>query len=155
VYESAFAPDEGETMKALIADGPQPAGAAAIRPDAQGSLWLDPDGLVKFFGPDVDSVQARVMAAVQQPIAASEFFSEEPFGAPAWKTLPTWFLVTETDQMVPPAAQHFFAQQMGATVSWIAGSHASMVSHPDEITAFIVQAAQTLSAAPQPVAAAS
>src|SRR5882762_503169 len=112
VYESAFAPDEGETMKALIADGPPPAGAAAIRPDAQGSLWLDPDGLVKFFGPDVDSVQARVMAAVQQPIAASEFFSEEPLGAPAWKTLPTWFLVTETDQMVPPAAQHFFAQRM-------------------------------------------
>jgi pimeloyl-ACP methyl ester carboxylesterase len=146
VYQSAFAPDEGETMKGLINGGPQPPGVVAIRPDAQGFLWLDPDGFVKFFGPDVDPVQVRVMSAVQQPIAVSEFMGDEPFGTPLWRSLPSWYLVTENDQMVPPAAQHFFAQRMGANVASVAGSHASMVSHPDEVTAFIEQAAQAVSA---------
>ena len=117
--------------------------AAAIRPDARGFLWLDPDGFVSFFGPDVDPVQARVMSAVQQPIAASEFMGDQAFGTPSWKSLPSWYLVTENDQMLPPAAQHLFAQRMGATITSVAGSHASMVSQPDQVTASIVQAAQT------------
>jgi pimeloyl-ACP methyl ester carboxylesterase len=146
VYESAFAPDEGETMNALINGGPQPAGVAAIRPDARGFLWLDPDGFVEFFGPDVDPMQARVMSAVQQPIAASEFMGDEAFGTPSWRSLPVWYLVTENDQMLPPAAQHLFAQRMGASTTSVAGSHASMVSHSDEVTAFIIQAAQAASA---------
>jgi pimeloyl-ACP methyl ester carboxylesterase len=146
VYESAFAPDQGETMNGLINGGPQPPGVAAIRPDARGYLWLDPDGFVTFFGPDVDPVQARVMSAVQQPIAASEFMGDQAFGTPSWKSLPSWYLVTEDDQMLPPAAQHLFAQRMGATITSVAGSHASMVSHPDEVTSFIVQAAHAASA---------
>jgi pimeloyl-ACP methyl ester carboxylesterase len=146
VYESAFAPDQGETMNGLINGGPQPAGVAAIRPDAQGFLWLDPDGFVKFFSPDVEPVQARVMSAVQQPIAASEFMGDAPFGKPSWRSLPAWYLVTDNDQMLPPAAQHLFAQRMGASIASVAGSHASMVSHPDEVTAFIQQAAQAVSA---------
>jgi pimeloyl-ACP methyl ester carboxylesterase len=149
VYESAFAPDQGETMNSLINGGPQPAGVAAIRPDTQGFLWLDPDGFVKFFAPDVDPVQARVMSAVQQPIAASEFMGDAAFGTPSWKSLPAWYLVTEDDQMVPPTAQHLFAQRMGATVASVAGSHASMVSHPDEVTAFILQAAKSAAASTQ------
>jgi pimeloyl-ACP methyl ester carboxylesterase len=153
VYESAFAPDQGETMNGLINGGPQPAGVEAIRPDARGFLWLDPDGFVRFFGPDVDPVQARVMSAVQQPIAAREFMGDQPLGTPSWRSLPTWYLVTENDQMLPPAAQQLFAQRMGATVASVAGSHASMVSHPDEVTAFIIEAAQAASASARAAAA--
>src|SRR5215471_11028543 len=123
VYESAFAPDQGETMNGLINGGPQPAGVVAIRPDTQGFLWLDPDGFVTFFAPDVDPVQARVMSTVQQPIAASEFMGDMAFGTPSWKSLSSWYLVTENDQMLPPAAQHLFAQRMGASVVSVAGSH--------------------------------
>ncbi len=112
VYVSAFAPDEGETMKALVTGGPQPAGAAAIRPDAQGFIWLDRDGFVQYFAPDVDPAQARVLAAVQKPIAASSFLGEES----AWKALPSWYLVPEQDQMIPPDAQRFMAQRTGATI---------------------------------------
>jgi hypothetical protein len=133
-------------MNSLINGGPQPPGVAAIRPDAQGFLWLDPDGFVTFFGPDVDPVQARVMSAVQQPIAASEFMGDAAFGTPSRRSLPSWYLVTENDQMLPPAAQHLFAQRMGANTTSVAGSHASMVSHSDEVTAFILQAAQAASA---------
>ena len=120
VYVSAFAPDQGETMKALITGGPQPAVGAAFRPDAYGLIWLDRDGFVQYFAPDVDHTQARVLSAVQKPIAASEFFGEEPFGEPAWKALPSWYLLTEQDQMVPPDAQRFFAKRMGATISSVA-----------------------------------
>ena len=146
VYESAFAPDEGESLKALISGGPQPAGAAAIRPDKQGYLWLDAAGFLKFFAPDVNPTQARVMEAVQKPISAAAFLSEEKFGAPAWKSFPSWFLITENDQMVPPAAQHLFAKRMNATVTSIAGSHVSMVSHPDAVASFIMKAAQSVQA---------
>jgi pimeloyl-ACP methyl ester carboxylesterase len=141
VYESAFAPDEGETMKALLSQAPQPRRAAAIQPDARGYLWLDAAGFVKFFAPDVPPAQSRVLAAVQKPIAARVFFDETPFGPPAWKHLPTWYLVTTEDQMIPPDAQRFFAQRMGATVTTLAGSHAAMVSHPQTVTNFILQAA--------------
>jgi pimeloyl-ACP methyl ester carboxylesterase len=142
VYESAFAPDEGETMKAILSQPPQPAGAAAIHPDARGFLWLEPDGYVKFFAPDVPPAEARVMAAVQKPIAASVLLGETPFGPPAWKSFPTWYLVTTSDQMLPPDAQRFFAKRMGATVTSVAGSHAAMVSHPDAVADFIVKAAR-------------
>ncbi len=145
VYVSAFAPDKGETMKQFVTASPAPAGAIAIRPDKQGYLWLDPAGVLKFFAPDVDPVQAKIMASTQQPIAASEFTSEVPFGDPAWKSFPTSYIITEDDQMVPPQVQHFFAQRMGATVTSIKGSHASMVSHPDEVTNAILAAAQAVS----------
>ncbi len=139
VYESAFAPDQGETMKAIITGAPQPASAAAFRPDAQGFFWLDPEGFVQYFAPDVDPAQARVMAAVQQPIAGSEFLGEDIIGAPAWRSLPSWFLVTEEDQMISPDAQRFFAQRMDATISSVAGSHVSMVSHPDVVADLILR----------------
>jgi pimeloyl-ACP methyl ester carboxylesterase len=146
LYESAFAPDQGETMKALVSGDPQPASSASIRPDKQGMLWLDAAGFIKYFAPDVNPIEARVMQAVQTPIAASELFSEEKFGPPAWRTLPSWYLITENDQMLPPRAQHFFAKRMGATVTSIAASHVSMVSHPDLVANFIMKAAHAVQA---------
>ena len=141
-YESAFAPDQGETMKAILSQPPQPAGAAAIYPDTRGYLWLETDGFVQFFAPDVPPLDARAMAAAQTPIAANVLFDETPFGLPAWKHFPTWYLVTTDDRMLPPDAQRFFATRMGATVTSLAGSHASMVSHPDAVANFIVKAAE-------------
>jgi len=141
VYESAFAPDQGESMKAIVAKGPPPPGARAFRPDKAGGLWIDPDSFKEVFAADVDADQARVMAAVQKPIASSEFMSERAFGKPAWRVRPSWYLVTEQDLMLPPDAQRAFAKRMGATVQSLAASHAAMVSHPDEVTAFILKAA--------------
>ena len=142
VYVSAFVPDEGETMKGLITGGPQPAGAAAFRPDAQGLLWLDPEGFVQYFAPDVNRTQAQVLAAVQKPIAASAFLNEEPFEEPAWKSLRSWYLLTEQDQMLPPEAQRFMAQRAGATLSSIKSSHVSMIAHPHVVAELILTAVQ-------------
>lgn len=86
------------------------------------------------------AVIQRLLAA-QTPIAAGLLFDETPFGPPAWKNFPAWYLVTTDDQMLPPDAQRFFAERMGATVTSLAGSHASMVSHPDAVAAFVSAAA--------------
>ena len=142
VYVSAFAPTEGESLKALATGGPQPAGGAAFRTDAQGYIWLDREGFVQYFAPDVDQAHARVLAAVQKPLATGAFLDETPYGEPTWKALPSWYLVTEQDQMIPPAGQHFMAQRAGATVSSVAASHVSMISHPQVIAELILTAAQ-------------
>ena len=115
VFVSAFVPDEGESMKALVTNGPAPAGSAAIRSDSQGLIWLDRGGFIEFFAPDLDADDARVLAAVQQPISADALLSDARFGPPAWKAFPSWFVVSEQDQMLPPAAQHAMAGRAGSS----------------------------------------
>ncbi len=85
------------------------------------------------------------MHAVQQPLHASAL--EEVMGTPAWKSLPTWFLVAEGDQTIPPVAQRQFSARMGATTTEIATNHVAMVSHPDDVVTMIETAAK---AAPVP-----
>jgi len=115
VYIAAFALDEGESIDALSKQGPAPAGAAAVRPpDEHGFLWIDRDGFAKAFAADADPVEARVMAAVQKPLSINSFIAKS--GPPAWKHLPSWYMVATEDQMIPPQAEQFMAKRMGATV---------------------------------------
>ena len=67
-------------------------------------------------------------------------------GIPAWKSLPSWFLVATNDQAIPPDAERSFAKRMGATTVEIASSHVAMVSHPDDVVALIEMAAKAVSA---------
>jgi len=139
VYIAAFGLDEGESLNALQAQGPALPSAAEVQPDRNGFLYLSEVGFVQYFAPDVDPVQARVMYAVQQPPQASIF--DEPIGPPAWKSFPSWYLVSTEDQMIPPAAQKQLAERMGATVQMVAASHVSMVSQPDVAAELIMAAA--------------
>jgi pimeloyl-ACP methyl ester carboxylesterase len=82
------------------------------------------------------------MFAVQQPLHWSAL--EEVMGVPAWKSLPSWFLVAMGDQVIPPAAQRQFAARMGATTVEVATNHVAMVSHPDEVLQLIRTAAQAV-----------
>jgi pimeloyl-ACP methyl ester carboxylesterase len=86
-----------------------------------------------------------VLYAVQQPIAMSIF--EEPMGVPAWKSLPSWYLVASEDQALPPEAERLFASRMGATTVEIPSSHVAMVSHPGEVAQLIETAAEAVTAA--------
>ncbi len=146
VYVAAFAPDEGESMKSLTSSGPQPASASALRPDKRGFLWLDPAGFLQYFAPDVDPVEAKVLASEQKPIAAASLVGDEIFGTPTWKSLKSWYVVAKDDQMIPPDAERFMAQRMGAEVIEIASSHVPMISHPDDIADVIMRAAQVTTA---------
>ena len=82
------------------------------------------------------------MYAVQQPIALSAF--EDVIGVPAWKSLPSWYLVATNDEAIPPDAERLLAKRMGATTVEIASSHVAMVSHPDDVTKLIKEAARAV-----------
>ena len=82
--------------------------------------------------------------AVQQPLPMSVF--DDVMGTPAWKSLPSWFLVAQHDEVIPPDAERQFAQRMGADTIEVASGHCAMVSHPEETHERIVTAAKAVSA---------
>ena len=142
VYIAAFGLDEGESLGALAAQGPPTPALAHLDIDAAGSAWLPEEDFIKHFAADVDPVKARVMYAVQQPVAASAF--QDVMGVPAWKSLPSWFMVATGDEAIPPEGERQFAARMGATTIELASSHVAMVSHPDEVAQFVETAAKAV-----------
>jgi pimeloyl-ACP methyl ester carboxylesterase len=146
VYIAAFGLDEGESIGALLAQGGPPTPALAhLDIDKEGFAWVPEDDFVQHFAADVDPVQARVLHAVQQPLATSTF--EDVMGVPAWKSHPSWFLVAENDEAIPPDAERQFAKRMGATTIEVPSGHLAMVSHPDDVTQLIKTAAAAVGAA--------
>jgi pimeloyl-ACP methyl ester carboxylesterase len=145
VYIAAFGLDEGESLGALLSQGPVTPALAHLVTDKQGFGWLSEDDFVHHFAADVDPVKARVMYAVQQALALSAF--TDVMGVAAWKSLPSWYLVAAEDQAIPPDAERLFASRMGATTIEIPSSHVAMVSHPDEVARLITTAAEARSTA--------
>lgn len=142
VYIAGFGLDQGESIGALLGQGPPTPAIAHLDIDEQGFAWMPEDDFVNYFAADVDPEKARIMHAVQQPLHASAL--EEVMGPPAWKSLPSWFLVAEGDQTIPPDAQRLFSARMGATTTEIATNHVAMVSHPDEVVTIIETAAEAV-----------
>jgi pimeloyl-ACP methyl ester carboxylesterase len=145
VYVAAFGIDQGESLGGLLSQGPVTPALEHLITDAKGFTWLSEDDFINHFAADVDPVQARVMYAVQQALAASAF--GDVMGAPAWKSLPTWYLVAANDEAIPPDAERQFAARMGATTVEVPSSHVAMVSHPDAVTQLIESAAKAVPAA--------
>jgi pimeloyl-ACP methyl ester carboxylesterase len=143
VYIAAFALDEGESIEALGKTGPAPAGAGAVRPpDDHGFLWIDPPAFRQAFAADADPVEASVMAAVQKPLSFNSYTAKS--GPPAWKHIPSWYMVATEDHMIPPEAEEFMAKRIKATVRKVGASHAAMVSHPKEVTDLISMAVESI-----------
>ncbi|HEY1919115.1 MAG TPA: alpha/beta hydrolase [Streptosporangiaceae bacterium] len=139
VYVCAFAPDKDESVSSLIggfpADGPQP----PILPPVNGFLFLDRDKFHASFAGDLPADEAAFMADSQVPWAV-----DAPAGAitdPAWRTKPSWYLITTEDRMIPPPAQHAMAGRIAATVTEVNASHSVYVSQPAAVAALIAQAA--------------
>jgi pimeloyl-ACP methyl ester carboxylesterase len=141
VYVAAFAPDKGESVASLIKDPPPDAPVPPILPPQDGYLLLDSTKFHASFAADVDPEKAAFMADSQVPwgIAALSGSIDEP----AWKTKPSWYLVTTEDKMIPPPAQRFMSKRAGSTVTEVPGSHAVYVSQPAAVAAFIEQAAHS------------
>jgi pimeloyl-ACP methyl ester carboxylesterase len=144
VYIAAFGLDEGESIGALLQQGPPTPALANLIIDDLGFAWIPEDDFVNHFAGDIEPTKAKVMFAVQQPLAASTL--GDVMGVPAWKALPTWFLVSQGDEAIPPDAERQFAARMGATTVEVSSNHVAMVSHPEETVSLIKQAAEALSA---------
>ena len=139
VYIAAFGLDEGESLGALLGQGPPPPALEHLFTDPQGFIWLPEDDFVKHFASGVDPVRARVLHAVQQPLAGSSF--TDVMGTPSWKSRPSWYMVAAGDQAIPPDAERLFASRMGATTVEVDAGHLAMVSHPAETAQLITAAA--------------
>lgn len=139
VYIAAFAPDKGESVESLIKN-PQPgAPVPPILPPQEGFLLLDRSKFAASFAADVNPDLAAFMADSQLPWgvqALSGAVSE-----PAWKSKPSWYLVSTEDRMIPPDAQRAMSKRAGAKSGEVRGSHAVYVSQPGAVASLIEQAA--------------
>lgn len=151
VYVGAFLPDQGES----IADVPDPTtypsqlGQATTlvrpfpNPAAPGGtdydLYIKPADFRTVFAGDVNPATARQMAVTQRPLSLTADL--EKSGTPAWRTVPTWALITLDDQAINPSGQLFMAHRAGAHSETVHSSHAVMVSHPDAVVRIVLDAA--------------
>jgi pimeloyl-ACP methyl ester carboxylesterase len=142
VYIAAFGLDAGESINAVGGDAPSPPALANLIVDEHGFGRLPEDDFVGHFAADVDPGRARVMHAAQQPVAMSVF--GDVMGAPAWRSLPSWYLVAADDEAIAPDSERMFAQRMGAETVEVASSHVAMVSHPDAVSDLIQTAAKAV-----------
>ena len=143
VYITAFGLDEGESLESLASQGPPSPGSVAIEPDAHGFLWINRDKFHDSFAGGATPAEAAVMAAVQKPLGFAAFGDKA--SAPAWKTLPSWYLLCTEDKMIPPPAQEFLSKRMNAAVRSVPSSHCPFMSHPQEVADIIALAADSLS----------
>ncbi|MFJ3955830.1 alpha/beta fold hydrolase [Streptomyces libani] len=138
VYVAAFAPDKGESSFQILQNFGATVGEA-VQPDEDGLCRLDPDRYREVFAADVPVVRTNVLAAVQKPSALTCL--ENPSGEPAWRSVRSWYQVAEEDQALPPVAQRFMAERMGAVTTSVPSSHASTLSHAEEVADLITSAA--------------
>jgi pimeloyl-ACP methyl ester carboxylesterase len=138
VYIAAFAPDAGESVNTLIADTPPGAPVPPILPPRDGFLFLDRDKFPASFAGDLPAEQAAFMADSQVPWGVNALSG--PITDPAWRTKPSWYMITTQDRMIPPPAQHDMSERAGSTVVEIAASHSVYVSQPGPVADLIEQA---------------
>jgi pimeloyl-ACP methyl ester carboxylesterase len=147
VYLNALALDEGESNfditqrfpnqfpdALLPRPFPQPGGTPGT------DLYVDPAKFRSLFAPDIPARRAAQMATAQRPLSLAG--AQEKSSAPAWKTLPSWYLVGRQDQVISPDAQRFMANRAHAHTIEINSSHVSYMSHPGAVTKLILQAAR-------------
>lgn len=139
VYVAAFAPDAGESVNTLIAgfptDGPQP----PILPPVDGFLFLDREKFHASFAGDLSAEQASFMADSQVPWGVDALGGT--ITEAAWRSKPSWYLLTTQDQMIPPDAQRTMSERIGANVVEAEASHSVYVSQPAGVADLIKQAA--------------
>jgi pimeloyl-ACP methyl ester carboxylesterase len=139
VYVAAYAPDAGETSQSYT-NFPTADVQKHIE-IADGRIWLAPDGIA-CLAQDLSEQEQRFLWATQQPPATVLNSRNAP--GTAWKSKPTWYIVSSKDRTIPPELQRFLAKRMGATVTEIDSSHMSILSHPDVVVDVIVQAASAV-----------
>jgi pimeloyl-ACP methyl ester carboxylesterase len=147
VYIAAFAPDKGESVSALIKNSPPGAPVPPIMPPQDGYLFLDRAKFRESFAADVTPDVAAFMADSQVPWGLEAL--NGAVTEPAWRTKPSWYLVSTEDKMIPPEAQRAMSKRAGATVVEARGSHSIYVSQPQAVAAVIAKAAHGVALAAQ------
>ena len=151
VYVDAFAPDEGESLASLSSVPPPPGQSPSCLagdptkvlnfvPLTGGDvdLYVKPSLFPSCFANDLPPNEGAVLASTQRPLTLSTL--SQTSGVPAWKTIPSWYLVGTIDNVIPAFAQLFMAQRINANIIQVRASHLSMISHPTAVVGLIDQA---------------
>ena len=143
-YVAAFAPSSGQSLGDIAASGPAAAAGQHFTVDAAGFVRYTRQGWDEDLGPDVSAAERRLLFATQQPLAATT--RSEPVAAAAWQTKPSWYLVSDDDRIVHPDLQRSMAQKINATTRSVEAGHLSIFSQPQQVAAFLAEAAQHIGA---------
>jgi pimeloyl-ACP methyl ester carboxylesterase len=147
VYVAAFIPDEGETLQNLADQATDSKVLPALRPASyptnpesapDAEFIIDPASFHAVFCADLPAEQAAILAVSQRPLAGVSF--GEPTQDPAWKTLPSWAIISPSDFVIGPAGERFMAERSGATITEVEASHAMMISQPQAVADVILTA---------------
>jgi pimeloyl-ACP methyl ester carboxylesterase len=146
VYLAAFSLDVGESCASVQVPFPPSMLAATVEPtpyDAPGAvdgpdLLIGEEHFRETFCADVPVDLAQVMYATQRPLAAAAF--SENATAAGWRSIPSWYLLSQHDNAISPQAQEFMARRTGSTLEEIEGSHAAFIAQPVRTAAFIQKA---------------
>lgn len=139
VFVAAFAPDVGEAVGTTAKDFAPPPVGPEVQPIADGYLILTNKGVAEDFAQDLPSGEKQLLAATQGPTSGSVFGA--PISEAAWRHKPSWYVVAEHDRMINPDYERFAAKRMGAKTLTLPTSHVPMLSKPEEVAAFIAEAA--------------
>jgi pimeloyl-ACP methyl ester carboxylesterase len=152
VYVAAFIPDEGETLLNLAEQSTDSKVLPALRPthyptnapsDPGNEFTIDPASFHEVFCADLPAEQAAILAVSQRPL--SEVTFGEMTQNPAWKTLPSWAIISPSDFVIGPSGERFMAERAGATITEVEASHAMMISQPQVIADVILTAVAAVS----------
>jgi pimeloyl-ACP methyl ester carboxylesterase len=157
VYVDAFAPAQGETIQQLVAAQPGSCLGGGGDPSKVFNFGIDPGqpagdydlylktqadqpypGFHTCFANDLPTSESALLSASQRPLALGAI--SEPSGVPAWKTIPSWYVVGTADHVIPPAEQLAMATRAGSHITKVNASHLSMISHPELVTDVILAA---------------
>ena len=138
VYVAGLAPDRGESVRSLRACDPELGQLPRTRSDSAGYIHFERTGFSYYLAHDLPLVQSNVLAAVDAPIHRDAL--EEVIDQPAWRELPSWYVVATQDRIVIPAIQRRMASRMHAQVREIGACHVPFLSRPREFTDVILEA---------------
>jgi len=146
VFIAALTPDEGETVGEVFYREKLHPEAPQLAPDKHGWLWMPDDRFGAAFCQNASPEQAALLAATQRPIALACIQEKAP--RPAWRAKPSWYFVAQEDRMINPATQQFLAQRMGARTKSEQVDHTPLVTAPELVVEFILQAVAGLAKSP-------
>ncbi|MFC5407698.1 alpha/beta fold hydrolase [Larkinella bovis] len=143
LYVAAFAPDNGQSLADVAQAFPPAPGSDEVRPDAFGFVSLTPKGIHTDFAQDLPESERKIILATQGSWSAKA--PSEKISNAAWRTKPSWYIVARQDRMIVPDLQRKMAKTIKATTLELNTSHVPMVSQPEKVAGFIIDASQTVS----------
>lgn len=143
VYVAAFALKSGQSISSLLEGKPAAPWRTEAVADKGGYVRLSPEGVSKYFAPDLPASETALIAATQGPISYK--VNKEALSVTAWSKRPTYYVVAENDKIIPPKLQAYFAKRMGAQTTTVPSSHVAMLSQPLAVAEVIKDAVKAAS----------